>query len=74
MYVDNVVAKANEKTRQMIADIANGNIAPTTLSSGDLIIVGDELRKATESIGQGSEITELNSTTANLADVIKALQ
>ena len=74
LYIDQQITESAAATRQMIADIANGDLAPKSLASGDLIIVGDELRKATDNIGQGSAITASNSTTATLADVIKALQ
>lgn len=74
LFIQEQIAQSETLTRKMIADIANGDLAPKTLAVDELVIVGDELRKATESIGQGSAITSLNSTTANLADVIKALQ
>lgn len=74
LFIQEQIAESETMTRKMIADIAVGDLAPKTLAVDELVIVGDELRKATESIGQGSAITSLNSTTANLADVIKALQ
>ena len=74
-YIDKVVSQTALTTRAMIADSATADgKAPKSLASGDLIIVGDELRKCTSNIGQGSAITASNSTTATLADVIKALQ
>ncbi len=75
LYIDRKVAEANTTTRAMIADSATADgKAPKSLASGDLIIVGDKLRKCTSNIGSGSAITNSNSTTATLADVIKALQ
>ena len=74
-YIDGVASATAKVTRQMIADSATADgKAPKSLATGDLIIVGDELRKATANIGNGSAITASNSTTATLADVIKALQ
>ena len=74
LFIEGQIAQSASVTRQMIADTANGNLAPKSLASGDLIIVGDELRKCTANIGNGSAITDNNSTVATLADVIKALQ
>jgi hypothetical protein len=74
LFVEQSIAEANAVTRKMIADTANGNLAPKSLDSGDLIIVGEELRKCTANIGLGNAITDSNSTVATLADVIKALQ
>ena len=74
-YIDKVVSQTALTTRAMIADSATPDgKAPKSLASGDLIIVGDELRKCTSNIGSGSAITASNSTVATLADVIKALQ
>ena len=74
-YIDRKVAETATLTRAMIADSATADgKAPNSLSTGDLIIVGDELRKATANIGSGSAITNSNSAVATLADVIKALQ
>ena len=74
-YIDGVASATAKVTRQMIADSATADgKAPKSLATGDLIIVGDELRKATANIGNGSAITASNSTIATLADVIKALQ
>ena len=74
-YIDKVVSQTALTTRAMIADSATADgKAPKSLASGDLIIVGDELRKCTSNIGSGSAITASNSTVATLADVIKALQ
>jgi len=73
-YIDGKIAQTAQVTRAMIADSAVNGKAPKSLSTGDLIIVGDELRKATANIGTGNDITATNSTTATLADVIKALQ
>ena len=74
-FVQGQVTNTAKVTRQMIADSATADgKAPKSLAAGDLIIVGDELRKATANIGNGSAITASNSTTATLADVIKALQ
>ena len=74
-YIDGVASATAKVTRQMIADSATADgKAPKSLATGDLIIVGDELRKATTNIGNGSAITASNSTIATLADVIKALQ
>ena len=74
-YIDGVASATAKVTRQMIADSATADgKAPKSLATGDLIIVWDELRKATSNIGNGSAITASNSTTATLADVIKALQ
>ena len=74
LYIDGVTSATTKVTRQMIADSAIDGKAPKSLATGDLIIVGDELRKATANIGNGSAITASNSTIATLADVIKALQ
>lgn len=75
LYIEGQIAQTAKVTRQMIADSATADgKAPKSLATGDLIIVGDELRKATANIGNGSAITASNSTTATLADVIKALQ
>ena len=74
LFIEGQIAQSETLTRKMIADIANGDLAPKSLATGDLIIVGDELRKTTAAIGNGSAITASNSTTATLADVIKALQ
>ena len=75
LYIDQAIAESQRATRKMIADSATADgKAPKSLATGDLIIVGNELRKATESIGQGSKITDQRSTVATLADVIKALQ
>ena len=75
LFVQGQIAETAKVTRQMIADSATADgKAPKSLATGDLIIVGDELRKATANIGNGSAITASNSTTATLADVIKALQ
>jgi hypothetical protein len=74
-YIDGVASATAKVTRQMIANSATADgKAPKSLATGDLIIVGDELRKATANIGNGSAITASNSTIATLADVIKALQ
>ena len=74
-YIDKVVSQTALTTRAMIADSATADgKAPKSLASGDLIIVGNELRKCTSNIGSGSAITASNSTVATLADVIKALQ
>ena len=75
LFIQEQIAESETLTRKMIADIATADgKAPKSLATGDLIIVGDELRKATANIGNGSAITASNSTTATLADVIKALQ
>lgn len=75
LFVQGQIAQTAKVTRQMIADSATADgKAPKSLATDELIIVGDELRKATANIGQGSAITASNSTTATLADVIKALQ
>ena len=75
LFVQGQIAQSEALTRKMIADSATADgKAPKSLAKGDLIIVGDELRKATANIGNGSAITASNSTTATLADVIKALQ
>lgn len=75
LFIQEQIAESETLTRKMIADSATADgKAPKSLATGDLIIVGDELRKATANIGNGSAITASNSTTATLADVIKALQ
>jgi hypothetical protein len=75
LFIQEQIAEAEKTTRKMIADSATADgKAPKSLATGDLIIVGDELRKTTAAIGNGSAITASNSTTATLADVIKALQ
>ena len=75
LFIQEQIAQSETLTRKMIADIATADgKAPKSIVTGDLIIVGDELRKATANIGNGSAITASNSTTATLADVIKALQ
>jgi len=74
MYIDNAVADANEKTRQMITTVTDQMIAPKNLTSGDLVIVNDDLYKATANIASGATLTVgTNVTKITLAEYIQSL-
>jgi len=74
LFIEGQIAEANTKTRQMMTTVTDQMVAPKNLTSGDLVIVNDDLYKATANIASGATLTVgTNVTKITLAEYIQSL-
>ena len=57
MFIENAVAEATRKTRQIIAGVEDAMKATQNYTAGQYLIVGDDLYKVTANIANGGTIT-----------------
>ena len=73
-YIDKVTAQTAQVTRAMITTVTDSMVAPQNLTSGNLIIVGDDLYKATANIASGAVLNVgTNVVKVTLAEYILSL-
>ena len=73
-YIDQKIAESQRATRSLIAGIETEMTATKNYSTGDLLIIGDKLYKATTNIGNGNAITVgTNVTATTVAEQLIAL-
>ena len=73
-FIDEQIAESQIKTRQMMTVVTDQMIAPNNLSTNDIVVVNDELYKATANIASGEEMTVgTNVIKITLAEYIQSL-
>ena len=73
-FIDKQIAESQIKTRQMMTVVTDQMIAPDNLSTNDIVVVNDELYKATANITSGEEMTVgTNVIKITLAEYIQSV-
>ena len=73
-FIDEQIAESQIKTRQMITIVTDQMIAPDNLNISDIVVVNDELYKATANIASGEAmVIGTNVIKITLAEYIQSL-